>query len=115
MPAATLLLDQAFHALASPTRRAVLERLSKGPGTVSELAAPFDMALASFMQHLQVLEESGLILTEKRGRVRTVRIRPKNLERAARWLVAQRDVWEQRLDQLDAYAKELKEQDDPTT
>ncbi len=112
MPAAAQLLDQAFQALASPTRRAVLERLGKGPGTVSELAAPFDMALASFMQHLQVLEESGLIVTEKRGRVRTARIRPKNLERAARWLVAQRDVWEQRLDQLDAYAKKMKEHDD---
>ncbi|MBL8803487.1 MAG: helix-turn-helix transcriptional regulator [Planctomycetes bacterium] len=108
-------LDQAFHALANPTRRAVLERLGKGSASVSELAAPFDMALASFLQHLRVLEASGLIATEKRGRVRTVRMRPTNLKRAARWLVAQRDVWEQRLDQLDAYAKSLKDNDDPAT
>jgi DNA-binding transcriptional ArsR family regulator len=115
MPVAQEQLDQAFHALANPTRRAVLERLGKGSASVSELAAPFDMALASFVQHLRVLEESGLVTTEKRGRVRTVRMRPHNLKRAARWLAAQRDVWEQRLDQLDAYAKTLKEHDDEAT
>jgi DNA-binding transcriptional ArsR family regulator len=113
MPAAQEQLDSAFHALANPTRRAVLERLGKGSATVSELAAPFDMALASFLQHLRVLEESGLIATQKRGRVRTVRMRPTNLKRAARWLAAQRDVWERRLDQLDAYAKTLKDNDAP--
>ena len=112
MTAATQTLDQAFHALANPTRRAVIARLGRGPATVSELAEPFDMALPSFTQHLQVLEASGLVLSQKRGRVRTVRIRSTNLRRAARWLVEQRGIWEQRLDQLDAYVQTLEDKDD---
>jgi DNA-binding transcriptional ArsR family regulator len=96
-------LDDAFQALANPTRRAVVERLGQGPATVSELAEPFGMALPSFMQHLRVLEDSGLITTQKRGRVRTVRIRPKQMARAADWLAAQRDLWDRRLNQLDAF------------
>ncbi len=112
MTAAVQTLDQAFHALANPTRRSVIARLGKGPATVSELAEPFEMALPSFMQHLQVLEASGLVLSQKRGRVRTVRIRPANLRRAARWLVEQRGIWGQRLDQLDAYVKTMEEPDD---
>lgn len=110
MTAAVQTLDQAFHALANPTRRSVIERLGQGSATVSELAEPFEMALPSFMQHLRVLEASGLIVTQKRGRVRTVRIRPTNLRRAARWLVEQRGLWERRLDQLDAYLKTMKDE-----
>lgn len=110
MTAAVQTLDQAFHALANPTRRSVIERLGQGSATVSELAEPFAMALPSFMQHLRVLETSGLIETQKRGRVRTVRIRPTNLRRAARWLVEQRGLWERRLDQLDAYLKTMKDE-----
>lgn len=102
MTAASATLDKAFHALANPTRRAIVERLGAGPGTVSDLAAPFDMALPSLLQHLRVLEEGGLVESSKEGRVRTVRLRPKELRRAADWLARQRSLWEQRLDQLDA-------------
>jgi len=109
MATATQSLDAAFQALANPTRRAVVERLGRGPATVSELAAPFDMTLPSFMQHLRMLEDSGLVRTSKRGRVRTVRIEPRKLERASDWLAAQRQIWELRLDQLDAYVQTLEE------
>jgi len=102
-------LDQAFHALANPTRRAVIARLGKGPATVSELAEPFDMALPSFVQHLRVLEASGLTTSKKKGRVRTVTIRPASIRRAARWLAQQRGIWEQRLDQLDDYLATIEE------
>jgi DNA-binding transcriptional ArsR family regulator len=112
MTAATQTLDTAFHALANATRRAVVERLGKGPATVSELAKPFDMALPSFMQHLQVLEDSGLVQSKKLGRVRTVRIRPTKLKRAAGWLAEQRGIWEKRLDQLNAYVETLEDDDD---
>ena len=104
-------LDQAFHALANPTRRAVVARLGRGPATVSDLAEPFDMALPSFMQHLRVLEDSGLVTTHKRGRVRTVRIHPTNLKRAAQWLDEQRALWNTRLDQLDDYLQSLDSDD----
>lgn len=96
-------LDRVFAALASETRRGVIERLRRGPMGASELAEPFGMALPSFMEHLKVLEASGLVVTEKVGRVRTVRLVPKQLKRAADWLETQRAMWEQRLDQLDAY------------
>lgn len=109
MSAAAQTLDHAFQALANPTRRAVLARLGQGPATVSELAEPFEMALPSFMQHLRVLEQSGLVSSRKRGRVRTVRIRPAKLERAAEWLLEQRGLWERRLDQLDTYLKTMEE------
>jgi DNA-binding transcriptional ArsR family regulator len=112
MTAAVQTLDQAFQALANPTRRAVIVRLGQGPATVSELAAPIDMALPSFMQHLQVLESSGLVRSQKRGRVRTVRIRPANRRRAANWLAEQRGIWELRLDQLDDYLTTIEKQDD---
>ncbi len=79
MTAATTSLDATFHALANPTRRAVVERLGRGPATVSELAELFDMILPSFMQHLRVLEESGLVFSQKQGRVYTVQIAPTNL------------------------------------
>ena len=109
---ATEALDLAFRALANPTRRAVVAHLGRGPATVTELAAPFDMALPSFLQHLGVLERSGLVRTEKRGRVRTVSIQTANLKRAAAWLREQQDLWERRLDQLDAYVKTMEEDDD---
>ena len=102
-------LDHVFRALADPTRRAVLERLGRGPAAVSELAAPFDMALPSFMQHLQVLEDCGLVRSRKSGRVRTCQLAPKPLEKAERWMAEQRRIWERRLDQLDDYLMDLKE------
>ena len=102
-------LDHVFRALADPTRRAVLERLGRGPAPVSELAEPFDMALPSFMQHLGVLEECGLVRSRKSGRVRTCQLVPQPLKRAERWMTGQRAVWERRLDQLDDYLTELKE------
>jgi DNA-binding transcriptional ArsR family regulator len=105
-------LDVALQALANPTRREVVERLGRGAATVSELAGPFEMALPSFMQHLRILEESGLVRSEKRGRVRTVHLRPASLRPLASWLDDQRGIWEQRLDQLDAYVKQLETHDD---
>jgi DNA-binding transcriptional ArsR family regulator len=91
-----------------PTRRAVLKRLGRGPAPVSELAEPFDMALPSFMQHLRVLEECGLVRSRKKGRVRTCQLAPEPLRKVERWMVEQRTVWERRLDQLDEYLNELK-------
>ena len=106
---ATAPVDRVFRALADPTRRAVIERLSSGPAPVTDLAAPFDMALPSFMQHLDVLEECGLVKTRKVGRVRRCQLAPAPLKRAERWLTTQRALWERRLDQLDTYLMELKE------
>ncbi|MEQ8766948.1 MAG: metalloregulator ArsR/SmtB family transcription factor [Planctomycetota bacterium] len=102
-------LDTVFQALANPTRRAVVERLGQGPAAVSELAAPFDMALPSFLQHLRMLEDCGLVISQKKGRVRTVRIAPQRFERAAAWLAEQRSVWEKRLDRLDDYLSNLED------
>jgi DNA-binding transcriptional ArsR family regulator len=102
-------IDSVFRALADPTRRRVMERLSRSPASVSELAEPFDMALPSFVQHLKLLEESGLVRSEKVGRVRTYQIAPKRLKLAENWLVRQRALWERRLDQLDQYVTILKE------
>ena len=103
-------LNSVFHGLADPTRRAVLERLSSGPAPVSELARPFSMALPSFLQHLHVLEECGLVKSRKEGRVRTYRLAPRPLTLAENWLEKRRSVWNRRLDQLDAYLIELKDQ-----
>jgi DNA-binding transcriptional ArsR family regulator len=111
MPYQSMPLDQVFKALADPTRLAVLEKLSNGPAPVSELAQPFDMALPSFSQHLDVLEKSGLVESYKKGRVRTYQIVPRQLEAVEHWMVAQRSKWECRLDQLDNYLKELNEQE----
>jgi len=96
-------LDRVFQALSDPTRRAVLQRLSSGTAAVSELAAPFDMALPSFLQHLRVLERSGLVRSRKTGRVRTYRIAPEPLKAAEGWITQQRALWERRLDQLDRF------------
>ena len=109
MPNQSVRLDRVFQALADPTRRAVLERLSSGPAPVSELAQPFRMALPSFSQHLDVLENCGLVRSRKTGRVRTYRLAPRPLKVAEHWMVKQRAHWERRLDQLDSYLKDLKE------
>lgn len=109
MPNQSAQLDLVFYALADSTRRAVLKRLSDGPAPVSELAQPFDMALPSFTQHLNVLEECGLVRSQKTGRVRTYQLSPRSLKAAERWIVEQRVIWETRLDQLDGYLKNMKE------
>jgi DNA-binding transcriptional ArsR family regulator len=96
-------LDGVFQALSHPTRRAVVRRLCTGPAAVSELARPFDMALPSFLQHLDVLEGCGLVRSRKVGRVRTCEISPRPLEAAEGWMAAQRSAWERRLDRLDAW------------
>jgi len=103
--------DDVFHALSNPTRRKVLERLSVGPATVSELAAPFDMQLPSFVQHLSVLEQSRLVKSKKRGRVRTYEIAPERFKIVEDWLTARRQLWEARLDRFDQYVKQLKEKE----
>ena len=100
-------VDGVFRALSDPTRRRVVERLGYGAASVSELAAPFDMALPSFVQHLRVLEESGLVRSVKQGRVRTYQLTPKPMKDVEDWLATQRSLWEQRLNQLDSYALEL--------
>ena len=95
-------LDQVFHALSDPTRRAIVEHLTRGPASVSELAAPMTMSLAAVMQHLQVLEESRLVRTEKQGRVRTCSVDPDVLARAEAWLTGRRTFWETQFDRLGA-------------
>lgn len=93
-------LDHVFHALADPTRRAVVERLTRGPASVSELAAPMAMSLPAVMQHLQVLEDSRLMRSEKQGRVRVCTLNPDVVARAEAWLSDRRGFWSQQLDQL---------------
>jgi DNA-binding transcriptional ArsR family regulator len=95
-------LDRVFQALADPSRRAMVERLSRGPASVSELARPFEMSLAAVVQHVQVLEASGLVRSEKVGRVRTCQIEPAALRTAEDWIGERRSTWEQRLDRLGA-------------
>ena len=107
----TAATDEVFHALSNPTRRKVLERLSVGPATVSELAAPFHMQLPSFVQHLSVLEQSRLVKSKKRGRVRTYEIAPERFKVVEDWLAARRQVWEARLNRLDQYVKQLKDKE----
>ena len=103
-------LDPLFHALADPTRRAVVERLTRGPAPVGELARPFDMALPSFLQHLKVLERSGLVRSEKAGRVRTVHLEAAPLAAARDWLAARQREWEQRLDRLETFLEEMEDE-----
>src|ERR1043165_9153340 len=103
--------DAVFYALSNSTRRKVLEQLSVGPATVSELAAPFDMKLQSFVQHLSVLEESRLVKLKKRGRVRTYELAPERFKVAEDWLSARREEWESRLDRFDHYVRKLKEKE----
>ena len=93
-------VDRVFHALGDPTRRAMIEKLSEGPISVSRLAQPLDITLAAVVQHLQVLEKSGLVRTEKVGRVRTCRVEPKGLTVVERWVSDRRSLWETRFDRL---------------
>jgi DNA-binding transcriptional ArsR family regulator len=93
-------LDRAFHALADPARRSIVGRLSRGPASVSELAAPLAMSLPAVLQHLDVLHRSGLVRSEKTGRVRTCRLEPAQLHSVEQWIAQHRATWEQRLDRL---------------
>jgi DNA-binding transcriptional ArsR family regulator len=95
-------LDRAFHALSDPTRRALLDQLTQGPKTVSDLARPFDSTLASIVQHIQVLEGSGLIVTAKVGRTRTCRMSSEAIAGVEHWLAERRRIWEARFDRLGA-------------
>ena len=112
MPNHSAKLDQVFQALADPTRRAVLQRLSDGAASTLELARPFHMALPSFTQHLGMLEKHGLVKSKKTGRVRTYELAPKRLQAAEDWILNRRKLWERRLDQLDAYLPMMRENDD---
>lgn len=105
-------LDRLFHALADPARRAMVERLSRGPAPVSELARPLPMSLPAAMQHLAVLEAAGLVRTRKAGRVRTCAIEPLALSQAEQWINARRSEWEGRLDRLGDYLETLENQGD---
>lgn len=107
-------VDRVFHALAEPMRRALVERLSAGPMSVSDLAQPFDVTLAAIVQHLQVLEESGIIRSEKVGRVRTCCLEPGGLKVAERWISERRTLWERRLDRLGELLAEDDEPKPPT-
>ena len=107
MPNQTAQLDRVFHALSDPTRRAIVSRLIRGPASVSELAKPFSMAMPSLLQHLQVLEESRLIRTEKLGRVRTCEVQSPALAAAGGWIARQRALWEGRLDRMEVYVTHL--------
>src|SRR5262245_67607 len=100
-------IDGSLRALAEPTRRAIVEQLSRGPASVSDLAKPFDMTLAAVVQHLQVLEESGLIRSEKVGRVRTCRLDPAGLNSLADWVAERRMLIERRLDRLGEVLAEM--------
>ena len=106
-------LDRVFQALADPTRRAIVERLILGEAPVSELAKPLAMSLAAVVQHIQNLEQSGLIRTQKIGRVRTCRIDPQTLRAAETWIAQRRTLWEQRLDRLGALLAEQPETTEP--
>jgi DNA-binding transcriptional ArsR family regulator len=100
MPHRKINIDRVFHALGDPTRRTLVEKLSRGPISVSQLAAPLAITLAAVVQHLQVLEKSGLVRTEKVGRVRTCRIEPVGLSVVEQWIQDRRSTWERRLDLL---------------
>jgi DNA-binding transcriptional ArsR family regulator len=99
-------LDRVFQALADPSRRLMVERLSQGPASVSELARPLPMTLAAVVQHVQVLEASGLVRSQKTGRVRTCSIEPTVLRTAEQWITERRTGWERRLDRLGDYLAE---------
>jgi DNA-binding transcriptional ArsR family regulator len=103
-------LDMAFQALADPTRRAMLERLSNGPASVSELAKPMSMSLPAVMQHLAFLEQAGLVASKKVGRVRTCQIEPLALTAAENWINARRVEWQRRFDRLEDYLMTMKNQ-----
>jgi DNA-binding transcriptional ArsR family regulator len=103
-------LDRAFQALSDPVRRRMLARLSRGPASVSELAEPFSISLPAVLQHLRALEESGLVRSEKKGRVRTVRLEPNVLSAAEFWIAERRAEWEARLDRFEDHLEALKKE-----
>ena len=105
-------LNAFFGAMSDPTRRAVIERLASGPASVTELHAPHAMALPTFMRHLRVLEDTGIVRSIKKGRVRTCHIDAAPLIEAQGWLEWQRTIWEKRMDQLEALALKLEQTDD---
>ncbi|HUB41079.1 MAG TPA: metalloregulator ArsR/SmtB family transcription factor [Streptosporangiaceae bacterium] len=105
-------LDRVFHALADPGRRMMLERLSKGPASVSELGKPLAMSLAAVVQHVQVLEESGLVRSQKTGRIRTCSLNPATLRSAEHWISERRTLVERRLDRLGEYLSETADSPD---
>lgn len=102
MPQRSIDLNRRFQALADPSRRAMIERLARGPASVSQLAAPLEMSMPAVMQHLQLLEGTGLVSTRKHGRVRTCRIETAPLRTLETWIAEQRTGWERRLDRLEA-------------
>jgi len=106
-------VDMVFHALGDPTRRQIVDQLSRGPASVSELAAPLPMSLPAVVQHLRVLEDCGLVESEKVGRVRTCRVRPATMRKAEQWIEERRTEWERRLDRLGEYLAE-RDADDRT-
>jgi DNA-binding transcriptional ArsR family regulator len=97
------LLDRTFSALSDPTRRHILERLARGPATISELAQPFDISLPGLLKHVRILEEADLVITEKHGRTRQCRLGSEHLDDAARWIQTYQRRWEARLDRLGGY------------
>ncbi|NQV98422.1 MAG: helix-turn-helix transcriptional regulator [Rhodospirillales bacterium] len=101
-------IESTFSALSDPTRRAVIQTLSNGPATVSQLASPFAMALPSFTQHLGVLESAGLIISRREGRKRICSLNPKALQDAGDWLTLYRRQWEERFDRLDSHLAKVK-------
>jgi DNA-binding transcriptional ArsR family regulator len=101
-------IDRLLHALADPTRRRIVEQLGRGPATVTAVAAPLPMSLPAVVQHLQVLERSGLVSTEKIGRVRTCRLEPERLDAVEAWITARRTAWEHRLDRLGQVLEETR-------
>jgi DNA-binding transcriptional ArsR family regulator len=105
-------LDRMYQALGDPARRSMVERLAQGPASVSELAAPLPMSLSAVVQHLAVLEDSGLVASEKVGRVRTCRLQPRALQMAEQWLSERRVEWDRRLDRLGQYLEATKGEDD---
>ena len=112
MPKPKLTIDRVFHALADPTRRAILDKLNRGPQSVSRLAAPLGITLTAVVQHLRILEESGLVHTEKLGRVRTCRIETAGFSLLEQWIADRRSMWERRLDRLGDLLAESAEDED---
>jgi DNA-binding transcriptional ArsR family regulator len=104
-------LDRAFQALGDPVRRGMLARLSSGPASVSELARPLTITLPAVLQHLKALEASGLVSSEKKGRVRTVRVEPAALASAETWLSRRREEWESRIDRFEAHLQAIKKEE----
>ncbi len=112
MPNDSAALDLAFQALADPARRQMVARLSRGPASVSELAGPLPMSLPAVLQHLQMLEASGLVQSQKTGRVRTCRIDPNALSAAEAWIAEQRALWNDRLDRLEDFLADIQKEKD---